>query len=63
MFVLGGIMIERPASRVGRAVEAGLDPGTMELARNAALPLLIALVVALVLAFAMKETYPRSQRA
>jgi predicted MFS family arabinose efflux permease len=62
MFVLGGIMIERPASRVGRAVEAGLEPGTMELARNAALPLLIALVVALVLAFVMKETYPRLQR-
>jgi MFS family permease len=63
MFVLGGIMIERSASRVGRAVLEGLEPGTIGLARNAAFPLLAAMVAALILALLMKETYPRPAEA
>lgn len=58
MFIIGGIMISRPGVRVDRALETGIDPGTMDLLQYAALPLMIALAVALVLALAMKESHP-----
>jgi MFS family permease len=58
MFIIGGIMISRPGVRADRALETGLAPGTMDLLQYAALPLIIALAVALVLALAMRETYP-----
>ncbi len=59
MFIVGGIMISRPGVRIGRGLEAGIEPRSLELAQYAALPLIIALVIALALAFYMKETYPR----
>lgn len=58
MFIIGGIMISRPGVRVDRAIEAGIEPGTMDLLQYAALPLIIALALALVLSLAMKESYP-----
>jgi MFS family permease len=58
MFIIGGIMISRPGVRADRALETGLEPGTMDLLQYAALPLIIALAIALVLSLAMRETYP-----
>lgn len=60
MFIVGGIMISRPGARIGLGLDAGLQMHTIELARYAALPLLVALVLAVVLALVMKETYPRT---
>jgi MFS family permease len=60
MFIFGGIMISRPGVRIGWGLEAGLEPKSLELAQYASLPLIVALVVAVALAFYMKETYPRS---
>jgi MFS family permease len=59
MFIVGGIMIQRPGVRIGSGVEAGIEPGTLALAQYAALPLMVAIVVALLVAFVMQETYPR----
>jgi hypothetical protein len=59
MFLVGGIMIQRPGVRVGSGIEAGFQSGTLTLAQYAASPLMSALIVALVLAFFMRETYPR----
>lgn len=61
MFIVGGIMIARPGVRIGRAVEKGLEGGSLELAQYAAVPLVATLAIALVIAFAMKETYPTGQ--
>jgi MFS family permease len=58
MFIVGGIMIARPGVRVDRAIELGIEKGSMDLAQYAALPLIVALAVALVVALATKETYP-----
>jgi hypothetical protein len=60
MFIIGGIMISRPGVRIGWGLEAGIEPRSLELAQYASLPLLVALAVALVLSFYMKESYPRS---
>ena len=60
MFIVGGIMISRPGVRIGSGIEAGLEPKSLDLAQHASLPLLAALVIALVLSFFMKETYPKS---
>jgi MFS family permease len=59
MFILGGIMIQRPGVRFGWGTEAGLDTGSLELAQYAGWPLMLALILALALAFAIRETYPR----
>jgi MFS family permease len=59
-FIVGGILISRPGVRIGWGVDAGIEPRSLALAQYASLPLLIALVIALVLPFFMKETYPRS---
>jgi len=59
MFIVGGIMISRPGVRIGWGVDAGIEHGTLALAQYAALPLMLALVVALMVAFTMRETYPR----
>jgi MFS family permease len=59
MFIVGGIMISRPGVRIGWGLEAGIEPRSLELAQYAALPLIVALVIALALTFYMKETYPR----
>lgn len=58
MFIFGGIMIARPGARIGRAIEAGIEKGTMDMVQYAAVPLVVALAIALVLSLAMKETYP-----
>jgi MFS family permease len=58
MFIVGGIMIARPGVRIGRAVEAGIAKGSMDMVQYAAVPLMVALAIALVLSFAMRETFP-----
>lgn len=58
MFIVGGIMISRPGMRIGWGLEAGMEPKSLALAQHALLPLMAAVVVALVLAFMMRETFP-----
>jgi len=58
MFIFGGLLIARPGIRIDRALDLGLEPGAMDLAQYAALPLVVAISLGLVLALAMKETYP-----
>jgi hypothetical protein len=60
MFIVGGIMISRPGVRIGMGIEAGIEPKSLDLAQYASLPLLVALTLAVVLSFFMKETYPKS---
>jgi sulfite exporter TauE/SafE len=57
MFIVGGIMINRPGMRLGLGIEAGIESKSLELARYAALPLLVAILVALAVASVMRETY------
>ena len=59
MFIVGGIMISRPGVRIGLGIETGIEPKSFELAQYASRPLMLAIVVALVIAFVMRETYPR----
>jgi sugar phosphate permease len=59
MFIVGGIMISRPGVRIGLGLEAGIEPKSLELAQYAARPLMVAIVVALAIAFLIRETYPR----
>jgi len=61
MFILGGVLIARPGVLGSRALERGVEAGTLELAQYAGRPLVIALVVALALALYMKETYPKAR--
>jgi MFS family permease len=61
MFIVGGIMIQRPGVRVGAGIEAGMEPGTLELVQHTDRPLMLAIVVALGLALVMRETYPKQQ--
>jgi hypothetical protein len=58
MFLLGGIMISRPGLRLGSGIEAGIETKSLALAQYAARPLMLAIVIALLIAFAMRETYP-----
>jgi MFS family permease len=57
MFILGGVLISRPGVRIGMGMETGVEPGLV-IAQYAALPLLVALALALVIVLFMKETYP-----
>ena len=59
MFIVGGIMIQRPGVRVGWGIEAGIERGTLELAQYAGWPLMLAILIALGLAMVMRETYPK----
>jgi MFS family permease len=59
MFIVGGIMISRPGVRIGRGIEAGIEPKSLALAQYAVLPLMVAIVVALAVALLMRETYPK----
>ena len=59
MFIFGGILISRPGVRVGWGIEGGIEPESLALAQYAALPILIALGLALALSLVMKETYPK----
>ena len=60
MFIAGGFFISAPGARIADAQAAGLKG--LEGAQYAALPLTGALVVALVLCFFMKETYPNGPK-
>ncbi|MCC6608953.1 MAG: MFS transporter [Burkholderiales bacterium] len=62
MFIVGGIMIARPGVRIDRAIEMGMEKGSMDLAQYAALPLVVALAVAFALSLAMRETYPTAPK-
>jgi len=59
MFIVGGIMISRPGVRIGLGIETGIEPKPLELAQYASRPLMLAIVVALAVALAMRETYPK----
>lgn len=59
MFIVGGIMISRPGVRIGLGIDAGIEPKSLELAQYASRPLMLAIVVALAIAFAIRETYPK----
>jgi hypothetical protein len=58
MFILGGMMINRPGVRIGLGLEIGVPPATLDIAQFAARPLMIGLCIAFVIAFFMRETYP-----
>lgn len=58
MFIVGGLMMSRPGVRIDRAVDRGMEHGTLELAQYAAVPFVAVLAIALVLALVMRETYP-----
>ncbi|MCC8361681.1 MFS transporter [Lysobacter sp. A6] len=59
MFVVGGILISRPGLRIGLGIEEGLAPASLEIAQYAARPLMISVIVALIVAASMRETYPQ----
>ena len=59
MFIVGGIMISRPGMRIRLGIEAGIEPKSLELAQYASRPLILATVIALAIAFAMRETYSK----
>ncbi len=59
MFIVGGLMIQAPGSRVVTGIEEGIKRGTMEMAAFAGLPLVLVLGVSIVLAFFLKESYPK----
>jgi uncharacterized membrane-anchored protein YitT (DUF2179 family) len=63
MFIAGGILISRPGARIGLGIDAGLEPRSLELAQYASRPLIGALIIAIVIAIFMKETYPRKAKA
>jgi hypothetical protein len=63
MFIVGGIMIARPGVRVDRAIERGIEAGTMDIVQFAAVPLILALALALVVSLAMKETFPAGTKS
>ena len=58
-FLVGGILISRPGVRIGWGIEAGIEPRSLAIAQYASLPLLAALAIAVLLAFFLKETYPK----
>ncbi|WP_105102183.1 MFS transporter [Microbulbifer pacificus] len=58
MFIVGGIMISRPGMRIGLGQAEGLTPASTELAQFASRPLLLAILIALLIAMFMRETYP-----
>jgi MFS family permease len=62
MFIFGGILIARPGVRIDRAIELGIEKGTIDMVQYAALPLIVTLAVALVVSLAMKETYPAAAK-
>lgn len=61
MFIAGGFFISAPGARVAEAQATGLTG--LAGAQYAAMPLVVALLVALLLSFFMKETYPKGQGA
>jgi MFS family permease len=60
-FIAGGIMIARPGARVAMGEAEGLAEHSLALAQYAALPIVVALAVALLLSLIMRESYPKQQ--
>jgi hypothetical protein len=58
MFIVGGILMSRPGARIGWGLDEGIEAQSLDLAQYAALPITIALVLALLFAIVMRETYP-----
>lgn len=58
MFILGGILMSRPGVRIGWGIDTGIEAKSLALAQYAALPIIIALVLAFALSIVMKESYP-----
>jgi MFS family permease len=58
MFIVGGIMISRPGVRIGLGLDVGTAPGSLELAQFAGRPLLLGIIIALIVACLIRETYP-----
>jgi hypothetical protein len=63
MFIVGGIMISRPGVRIGLGLDAGMEPKSLELAQYASRPLMVAIVIALIIALFIRETYPKNPAA
>jgi predicted MFS family arabinose efflux permease len=59
MFIVGGLMISRPGLRAGLGLETGVEGGSLQMAQFASRPILLGVSLALVIALAMRETYPR----
>jgi hypothetical protein len=57
MFIVGGSLSAGPA-RIGLGIEAGIVPKSLELAQYAARPSMVAIILALAIAFAMREPFP-----
>ncbi len=62
MFIVGGILMSRPGVRIGWGLDSGIEAKTLELAQYAALPITIALVLAFVISFVMRESYPQQSK-
>ena len=60
-FILAGFMMSRPGVIIERGIASGVEMGLFDIARNAAMPLLLCAVVPVVLGFFMKESYPVAQ--
>jgi len=52
-------MISRPGVRIGMGIEAGIEAESLDLAQYTDRSLMVAIVVALIIALVMRETYPR----
>jgi predicted MFS family arabinose efflux permease len=63
MFIVGGLMISRPGLRSSLGLEAGIDPGSLQMAQFASRPILLGVCVAFVIALVMRETYPSTTSA
>lgn len=62
MSIVGGVMISRPGMRVASGLGQGVAPASLELAQFAARPLVAGACLALIIALAMRETYPDERR-
>lgn len=60
-FIFGGILIARPGARIATGLEAGIERVSMDMVQYAARPIVLALVLALILSFVMRESYPAQQ--
>jgi predicted MFS family arabinose efflux permease len=63
MFIVGGLMISRPGLRSSLGLEAGIEPGSLQMAQFASRPILLGVCVAFVIALVMRETYPSTTSA
>lgn len=59
MFIAGGILMSRPGVRIGWGIDTGIQTKSLALAQYASLPIIIALVLALLISLVMRESYPK----